>query len=89
MLQNGKKVMKKKTSMKKDTRSPVFNEAMIFSVPAPALHVRCQEKKTGRIGNESEGRRIGSEGEEGKEWEIDRDEKKRKRRGETRLEGGR
>ncbi|XP_068202557.1 uncharacterized protein [Palaemon carinicauda] len=38
VLQNGKKVMKKKTSVKKDTRSPVFNEAMIFSVPAPALH---------------------------------------------------
>ncbi|KAK4310125.1 hypothetical protein Pmani_018282 [Petrolisthes manimaculis] len=38
VLQNGKKVMKKKTSMKKDTRTPVFNEAMIFSVPAPALH---------------------------------------------------
>ncbi|XP_069167746.1 uncharacterized protein [Procambarus clarkii] len=38
VLQNGKKVMKKKTSIKKDTRSPVFNEAMIFSVPAPALH---------------------------------------------------
>ena len=43
MLQNGKKVMKKKTSVKKDTNAPVFNEAMIFSVPAPALHVSMIE----------------------------------------------
>ncbi|XP_076062562.1 uncharacterized protein LOC143037862 [Oratosquilla oratoria] len=38
VLQNGKKFMKKKTSVKKDTTSPVFNEAMIFNIPAPALH---------------------------------------------------
>lgn len=37
LLQNGKKISKKKTSIKKDERSPIFNEAMIFSVPASAL----------------------------------------------------
>ncbi|KAA0199742.1 hypothetical protein HAZT_HAZT002352 [Hyalella azteca] len=40
ILQHGKKIMKKKTSVKKDSNSPVFNEAMIFNIPAPALHVR-------------------------------------------------
>lgn len=37
LLQNAKKISKKKTSIKKDERSPIFNEAMIFSVPAHAL----------------------------------------------------
>ncbi|XP_064629390.1 synaptotagmin-12-like [Lineus longissimus] len=37
LLQNGRKVSKKKTSTKKDEAQPVFNEAMIFSVPASAL----------------------------------------------------
>ncbi|CAL4077821.1 unnamed protein product, partial [Meganyctiphanes norvegica] len=56
VLQNGKKVMKKKTSVKKDTRSPVFNEAMIFSIPAPALHniqmrVTVAEHQSGNSGS--------------------------------------
>ncbi|XP_066995510.2 synaptotagmin-12 [Anabrus simplex] len=37
LLQHGKKVHKKKTSTKRGERSPIFNEAMIFSVPAHAL----------------------------------------------------
>ncbi|XP_069677708.1 synaptotagmin-12-like isoform X2 [Periplaneta americana] len=37
LLQHGKKVHKKKTSTKKGERSPIFNEAMIFSVPAHTL----------------------------------------------------
>ncbi|KFM74782.1 Synaptotagmin-12, partial [Stegodyphus mimosarum] len=37
LLQKGKKISKKKTSVKKGDRNPVFNEAMIFSVPAAAL----------------------------------------------------
>ncbi|XP_059478592.1 synaptotagmin-12 [Neocloeon triangulifer] len=37
LLQHGKKVHKKKTSTKKSERSPIFNEAMIFSVPAHSL----------------------------------------------------
>ncbi|XP_042898100.1 synaptotagmin-12 [Parasteatoda tepidariorum] len=37
LLQKGKKISKKKTSVKRGDRNPVFNEAMIFSVPAAAL----------------------------------------------------
>ncbi|XP_063231914.1 synaptotagmin-12 [Bacillus rossius redtenbacheri] len=37
LLQHGKKVHKKKTSMKRGETSLIFNEAMIFSVPAHAL----------------------------------------------------
>ncbi|ELT99116.1 synaptotagmin 12 [Capitella teleta] len=37
LLQNGKRVGKKKTSTKKDERNPIFNEAMIFSVPSSSL----------------------------------------------------
>lgn len=37
LLQNDKKISKKKTSMKKDDENPVFNEAMIFSVPSSEL----------------------------------------------------
>ncbi|KAK2180067.1 hypothetical protein NP493_457g01048 [Ridgeia piscesae] len=37
LLQNGKKVIKKKTSTKRGEKNPIFNEAMIFSVPAPVL----------------------------------------------------
>jgi hypothetical protein len=39
LLQNGKKVNKKKTTVKRGEQSPIFNEAMIFSVPASALPV--------------------------------------------------
>ena len=39
LLQNGKKICKKKTSMKRDDPNPIFNEAMIFSVPATMLPV--------------------------------------------------
>lgn len=39
MLQQGKKMHKKKTSVKKGEKSPIFNEAIIFSVPAHALQV--------------------------------------------------
>ncbi|XP_046830240.1 uncharacterized protein LOC124429248 [Vespa crabro] len=37
LLQQGKKMHKKKTSVKKGEKSPIFNEAIIFSVPAHAL----------------------------------------------------
>jgi hypothetical protein len=39
LLQHGKKIHKKRTSTKKGERSPIFNEAMIFSVPAHTLQV--------------------------------------------------
>uniref|UniRef100_A0A8C5WH64 Synaptotagmin-12 n=1 Tax=Leptobrachium leishanense TaxID=445787 RepID=A0A8C5WH64_9ANUR len=37
LLQEGRKISKKKTAVKRDDRNPVFNEAMIFSVPAIVL----------------------------------------------------
>lgn len=40
LLQDGRKMSKKKTAIKKDDPNPVFNEAMIFSVPAIVLQVR-------------------------------------------------
>lgn len=40
LLQDGRKMSKKKTAVKKDDPNPVFNEAMIFSVPAIVLQVR-------------------------------------------------
>ncbi|XP_067137321.1 synaptotagmin-12-like isoform X1 [Centruroides vittatus] len=39
LMQNGKKICKKKTSVKKDERNPIFNESMIFSVPLNALQI--------------------------------------------------
>ncbi|XP_070533644.1 synaptotagmin-12-like isoform X3 [Ptychodera flava] len=37
LLQNGKKISKKKTVVKRDDRCPIYNEAMIFSVPSSVL----------------------------------------------------
>ncbi|XP_018322333.1 synaptotagmin-12 [Agrilus planipennis] len=37
LLQNGKKVSKKKTTTKKGERCPIFNESIIFNVPAHVL----------------------------------------------------
>ncbi|NXA37667.1 SYT12 protein, partial [Eudromia elegans] len=37
LLQDGRKISKKKTAVKRDDPNPVFNEAMIFSVPAVVL----------------------------------------------------
>lgn len=38
MLKNDKKVSKKRTSTKRGERNPLFNEAMIFSVPPYLLN---------------------------------------------------
>ncbi|KAL1509134.1 hypothetical protein ABEB36_003921 [Hypothenemus hampei] len=38
LMQQNKKINKKKTSTKKGERSPIFNEAMMFSVPAHTLN---------------------------------------------------
>ena len=38
-MQQSKKIHKKKTSTKKAERSPIFNESMMFSVPAHTLSV--------------------------------------------------
>lgn len=41
LLQDGRKISKKKTSTKRDDTNPIFNEAMIFSVPSNVLQVRA------------------------------------------------
>jgi Ca2+-dependent lipid-binding protein len=37
LIANGKRIKKKKTSARKNTNNPVWNEAVSFSVPATAL----------------------------------------------------
>lgn len=36
-MDKDRKVLKKRTSLKRKDRSPIFNESMIFSVPPPSL----------------------------------------------------
>ncbi|KAG8279041.1 Synaptotagmin-12 [Homalodisca vitripennis] len=53
LLQHGKKVHKKKTSTKRGERSPIFNEAMMFSVPPHTLqtiHLRVTVSESGPAG---------------------------------------
>ncbi|ESN96370.1 synaptotagmin 46 [Helobdella robusta] len=40
LMQNNKRVQKKKTSCKRDERHPIFNESMTFMVPATSLQLR-------------------------------------------------
>lgn len=40
LMQQNKKINKKKTSVKKGEKCPIFNESMMFSVPAHTLSVR-------------------------------------------------
>lgn len=42
LLQDGRKISKKKTSTKRDDTNPIFNEAMIFSVPSIVLQVESK-----------------------------------------------
>ena len=39
LLQGGKKISKKKTAQKRGNKDLIFNEAMMFSVPANVLQV--------------------------------------------------
>uniref|UniRef100_A0A8D0L647 Synaptotagmin 12 n=1 Tax=Sphenodon punctatus TaxID=8508 RepID=A0A8D0L647_SPHPU len=60
LLQDGRKISKKKTAVKRDDTNPVFNEAMIFSVPAIVLQELslrvtvaecCEDGKAENIGH--------------------------------------
>ncbi|CAL8105050.1 unnamed protein product [Orchesella dallaii] len=55
LLQRGKKVSKKKSSTKRGEKNPIFNEAMIFSIPAHALQT-IQLRITVADSLEAEGR---------------------------------
>ncbi|XP_076357195.1 synaptotagmin-12-like [Tachypleus tridentatus] len=46
LLQNNKKISKKRTSLKKDDKNPIYNEAMIFSVPTVDLQQNIQLRIT-------------------------------------------
>ena len=46
LLQDGRKISKKKTSTKRDDTNPIFNEAMIFSVPSVVLQVTLRDRTT-------------------------------------------
>lgn len=46
LLQDGRKISKKKTSTKRDDTNPIFNEAMIFSVPSIVLQVTLLKAQT-------------------------------------------
>lgn len=48
LLQDGRKISKKKTAVKRGDTNPVFNEAMIFSVPAIVLQVWPSMGELGR-----------------------------------------
>uniref|UniRef100_A0A669QRV9 Synaptotagmin 12 n=1 Tax=Phasianus colchicus TaxID=9054 RepID=A0A669QRV9_PHACC len=51
LLQDGRKISKKKTAVKRDDTNPVFNEAMIFSVPAIDLSLRVTVAESGEDGH--------------------------------------
>lgn len=56
LLQDGRKISKKKTSTKRDDTNPIFNEAMIFSVPSIVLQVTLETvaKTSAESGNDKD-----------------------------------
>uniref|UniRef100_A0A3P9BW87 Synaptotagmin XII n=1 Tax=Maylandia zebra TaxID=106582 RepID=A0A3P9BW87_9CICH len=51
LLQDGRKISKKKTSTKRDDTNPIFNEAMIFSVPSIVLQVSTDDGRGENLGH--------------------------------------
>ncbi|XP_073514144.1 synaptotagmin-12 [Phyllobates terribilis] len=59
LLQDGRKISKKKTAVKRDDRNPVFNEAMIFSVPAIVLQDLYLRITVAECGDDGKAENIG------------------------------
>ncbi|XP_077144137.1 synaptotagmin-12 [Ranitomeya variabilis] len=59
LLQDGRKISKKKTAVKRDDRNPVFNEAMIFSVPAIVLQDLSLRITVAECGDDGKAENIG------------------------------
>ncbi|XP_014734220.1 PREDICTED: synaptotagmin-12 [Sturnus vulgaris] len=59
LLQDGRKISKKKTAVKRGDTNPVFNEAMIFSVPAIVLQELSLRVTVAESGEEGRGDNTG------------------------------
>ncbi|XP_075905383.1 synaptotagmin-12 [Nelusetta ayraudi] len=59
LLQDGRKISKKKTSTKRDDTNPIFNEAMIFSVPSIVLQELSLRVTVAETTEDSRGENLG------------------------------
>ncbi|NWI59126.1 SYT12 protein, partial [Calyptomena viridis] len=59
LLQDGRKISKKKTAVKRGDTNPVFNEAMIFSVPAIVLQELSLRVTVAESGEDGRGDNMG------------------------------
>ncbi|XP_068595876.1 synaptotagmin-12 [Brachionichthys hirsutus] len=59
LLQDGRKISKKKTSTKRDDTNPIFNEAMIFSVPSVVLQELSLRVTVAETTDDSRGDNLG------------------------------
>ncbi|XP_049578531.1 synaptotagmin-12 [Syngnathus scovelli] len=59
LLQDGRKISKKKTSTKRDDTNPIFNEAMIFSVPSLVLQELSLRVTVAEASDDGRGENLG------------------------------